>query len=102
MKFYNAFSDCEWLRETHLRNYSFAFASFVLEGNEDSPTIIKLYTNQEPRIYDKYTTLELCDDGRYKVVADCLPLCPECKKNDKVELRSESFVCIRCNTSFCK
>lgn len=26
--------------------------------------------------------------------------CPQCKQHDKVELRSESYVCTKCNTSF--
>ena len=28
------------------------------------------------------------------------PPCPLCRKPDSVELRSESWVCVRCNTSF--
>ena len=46
--------DCKWLREGHLKHYPNLppFCSFVIEGNEDSPTRIELYSQRQPLFTD--------------------------------------------------
>lgn len=52
-RFYSGAEDCQWLRETALREYEVpAFQSFTLEGNEDCPLVIRLYEQAEPTIDD--------------------------------------------------
>ena len=49
----NTPDDCQWLREGHLKGLSArSFDSFVIEGNEDSPTRIELYASVDPLITD--------------------------------------------------
>ena len=52
-QFLNSRSDCDWLRSTALRAVpnarSIKFRSFVLEGNEDSPSLIILYRDANPK-----------------------------------------------------
>lgn len=54
IQFLNTPEDCQWLRETHLQGMSHLhdFRSFVLEGNEDAPTLLKLYMSEDPRYID--------------------------------------------------
>jgi hypothetical protein len=53
-------SDVQWLKETHLRGLSYPeFASFVLYGNEDSPTRVELYAASYPTVSDVPVSLSL-------------------------------------------
>lgn len=47
MEFINTPEDCQWLRDVHAKGAP-AFASFVLQGNEDAPDSLVLYAAQEP------------------------------------------------------
>lgn len=66
-------ADCQWLRETALKreNLPFgyvipAFQSAIINGNEDCPTRITLYTQQAPLVTDSsIADLVLRDDGTY-------------------------------------
>jgi hypothetical protein len=54
-QFLNAPEDCEWLRDTALRSFPDAppFQSFTIEGNEDAPERVTLYTSADPLYTDK-------------------------------------------------
>lgn len=60
IQFLNTPEDCQWLRETHLQGMSHThdFKSFVLEGNEDAPTLLKLYTSEDPLYTDGYVEVD--------------------------------------------
>lgn len=49
-KFLNTPEDCSWLLETAFRTMLGvpSFCSFEIEGNEDSPTSVKLYQERNP------------------------------------------------------
>jgi hypothetical protein len=53
--FLNEPSDCQWLRETHLKNTADVppFASFAITGNEDCPLSIVLYDSADPLVTDQ-------------------------------------------------
>jgi len=52
--FLNTPEDCEWLRNTHLGGRTdYKFESFVLYGNEDSPTKVELYFSNDPLYTDE-------------------------------------------------
>lgn len=57
--------DVKWLRETHLSHVTSlpAFKSFVLEGNEDAPDRVLLYTAKSPRYDDVATVFQADEDG---------------------------------------
>lgn len=66
--FLNDPADVSWLNETHLRGVTLpskwaGFASFVLQGNEDSPNAVNLYLSADPLYSDDY----------YRVVFECDP-----------------------------
>ncbi len=47
----NAPEDCQWLRETHLKARALPpFKSFLLEGNEDCPSRIAIFSKREPLV----------------------------------------------------
>lgn len=56
--FLNTVEDCNWLKNTHLggRN-DLVFESFVLYGNEDCPTKVELYVDQDPLYIDTPHTI---------------------------------------------
>jgi hypothetical protein len=57
--FLNTVEDCQWLRQTKLGGRTdLAFASFVLHGNEDSPTSVDLFADQDPLITDEPHTIK--------------------------------------------
>lgn len=49
---FNAESDCDWLRTTHLKSFTGLppFHAFVLYGNEDTPERVDLYAERNPAI----------------------------------------------------
>lgn len=51
MEFINAPEDCQWLRDVNVAGAP-AFASFVLQGNEDAPDSLILYAAEEPNWAD--------------------------------------------------
>ena len=58
MKFLNTPEDCQWLRKTCLGGRTdYKFESFVLYGNEDSPTKVDLYADAEPLVTDEPHTI---------------------------------------------
>ena len=58
MLFLNSPEDCQWLINTHLggRN-DLKFEAFILYGNEDCPTKVELYVDQEPLVTDEPHTI---------------------------------------------
>jgi len=61
--FYNNEEDVEWLSTTHLKGLeTIPFKSFVLTGNEDCPTIIELYKDQDPLFSAKPDELWVLDN----------------------------------------
>jgi hypothetical protein len=56
-KFLNTSEDFNWLRSTHLGGQDLKFESFVLYGNEDSPTKVELYFSQDPLYTDEFHTI---------------------------------------------
>lgn len=57
--FMNDPDDCAWLRETALRGVPLpekytGFRSFVLQGNEDAPYAVNLYTAKDPNHTDDF------------------------------------------------
>lgn len=50
MKFYCEQDDCQWLRDTALRDLKDVptFGSFFIQGNEDCPELIDLYSDADP------------------------------------------------------
>lgn len=50
----NTPGDCQWLRDTALKNkkIDFQFNSFVLYGNEDAPDQVDLYAATDPLVTD--------------------------------------------------
>lgn len=49
-------ADCQWLRETHLREFSPPeFSSCLLIGNEDSPEELRLYKSADPLYTDEFS-----------------------------------------------
>lgn len=53
-KFLNSQDDINWLMETHLKDeeeieqLKLSTKSFILVGNEDSPTLIECYNRKDP------------------------------------------------------
>lgn len=56
--------DCRWLRETHLKSVADVppFASFTLDGNDDCPQRITLYSSQDPRHDDAPAAVYILND----------------------------------------
>lgn len=64
IRFYNLPEECRWLEETALRgHYPPTFKSFSLEGNEDFPRVITLYSEADPLYSDTATRYELRGDN---------------------------------------
>jgi hypothetical protein len=66
--FYDDKDSCQWLRDTHLRSVQGVplFQSFTLNGNEDCPHRIALYSSAEPLFYTApIAEYELDDSGEY-------------------------------------
>ena len=68
----NTKEDCDWLRETHLKqsNWNNAnpipdFKSFCLFGNEDCPNEILIYKENHPNVDDKPIRAMRCENGGY-------------------------------------
>jgi hypothetical protein len=71
--FYGDLSDCEWLRDTHLKHVVSAlsvpeFHSFTLQGNEDCPQIIRLYLQREPEYTDSPIAVYVLDGDSHPFV----------------------------------
>lgn len=49
-QFFNDIEDIKWIVDGHL---NFAFNSFIIIGNEDSPEKILLFTQKNPRYDDR-------------------------------------------------
>lgn len=65
MKFFNKPADVEWLKSTHLNNTNHEFRSFLLDGNEDSPEGLDLFTAVDPLCYDPYWEVRKGTDGEW-------------------------------------
>lgn len=70
--FLNKLSDCNWLRETHLKpeniNNSLPyFKSFTIHGNEDSPSHLSLYGYKNPLVDDNYYLIKTGKNGKWDV-----------------------------------
>ncbi len=72
-KFLNEPADCQWLRETALKDANLnngpvpAFKSFCLFGNEDCPKEILLYATAHASVNDRPTRAMLMDNGCYSL-----------------------------------
>jgi hypothetical protein len=75
-QFLNKPEDCQWLRETHLKDSNLNnanpipdFKSFALFGNEDCPQKIIVYQAKHPTVTSqKYATANLMDNGCYSFI----------------------------------
>ncbi len=56
--------DVAWLRETHLAHVTDLtdFKSFELEGNEDAPTRVWVYSQRHPSVFDR-ALATFCQDA---------------------------------------
>lgn len=70
--FLNTKEDCDWLRETHLKQSNWNneltipdFKSFCIFGNEDCPRELLVYREAHPTLDDKPIRAMLCDNGGY-------------------------------------
>ena len=62
-QFLNSQEDVQWLKDTHLKGKTWElFNSFVLEGNEDSPTKIETFREQNPNYKDKPNNVFVYDE----------------------------------------
>ena len=65
MKFFDSPEDVEWLRTTHLNETKHEFKSFLMEGNEDSPTALDLFATSDPSCTDPYWEVRKGTDGEW-------------------------------------
>jgi hypothetical protein len=60
--FLNAPEHVQWLKDTHLAGRVYPeFASFVLNGNEDAPVSVELYSSVNPNVTDTPILVSLED-----------------------------------------
>lgn len=64
--FLNTADDIQWLKDTHLKGVTLPttyreFQCAILQGNEDTPYAVNLYTSQDPDY----------DDDYYRILFDC-------------------------------
>lgn len=65
LQYLNEPEDIQWLLDTVLKGYEVEpFKSFLIEGNEDCPISITLYSEADPRYSDSFTVYRL-EDGKY-------------------------------------
>lgn len=66
IQFLNSADDVQWLKDTHLKNWGEKdkVGSFILEGNEDYPTRLTIYTQQNPVVSDEPLAILIPDDIR--------------------------------------
>ena len=69
-------SDCQWLRETHLKQSNLlepgqlpAFRSFILYGDESGPDVLECHRYRCPKVTDKpcFRAIYQPDESKYKL-----------------------------------
>lgn len=75
MTFLDTPADLQWLRDTHLKAVPNvpAFASAMVAGNEDAPTMITLYASSSPHVMELPVAV-YTPDAAYEHYAATFPL----------------------------
>lgn len=66
--FLDTAEDVQWLKETHLKGVTLptnwaGFQSYILQGNEDAPHAVNLYTTVAPVVTDDYYRVRFVNDS---------------------------------------
>ena len=77
MTLLNTKEDVQWLREVHVPDLPSWVKSAVIFGNEDSPSRIRAYRDEDPNLDDEFTEFQLQEDGSYKIVVRSAELSEE-------------------------